>query len=211
MKLEEVLGKYGVPDPKIVGKLPRGGTSLDFVGHADVTKMLLEISTEWTWEPVAFDNDGLPAYRVENGMAHMAGWMTIHGVRRLGIGSVQASKPDLLKELVSDFIRNAAMRFGVCLALWTKQEWESDDTSAKTQGGSKVVAPKVAKVETPAKPEEDNALTQQQVKQFVDACDKVNLDPAIVASKAQLNWDGEILQSQLPLLRDAFASLKAGL
>jgi hypothetical protein len=211
MKLEEVLGKYGVPDPKIVGKLPRGGTSLDFVGHADVTKMLLEISTEWTWEPVAFDNDGLPAYRVENGMAHMAGWMTIHGVRRLGIGSVQASKPDLLKELVSDFIRNAAMRFGVCLALWTKQEWESDDTSAKTQGGSKVVAPKVAKVETPVKPEEDNALTQQQVKQFVDACDKVNLDPAIVASKAQLNWDGEILQSQLPLLRDAFASLKAGL
>lgn len=211
MKLEEVLGKYGVPDPKIVGKLPRGGTSLDFVGHADVTKMLLEISTEWTWEPVAFDNDGLPAYRVENGMAHMAGWMTIHGVRRLGIGSVQASKPDLLKELVSDFIRNAAMRFGVCLALWTKQEWESDDTSAKTQGGSKVVAPKVAKVEPPAKPEEDNALTQQQVKQFVDACDKVNLDPAIVASKAKLNWDGEILQSQLPLLRDAFASLKAGL
>lgn len=211
MKLEEVLSKYGVPDPKIVGKLPRGGTSLDFVGHADVTKMLLEISTEWTWEPVAFDNDGLPAYRVENGMAHMAGWMTIHGVRRLGIGSVQASKPDLLKELVSDFIRNAAMRFGVCLALWTKQEWESDDTSAKTQGGNKVVAPKVAKVETPAEPEEDKALNQQQVKQFVDACDKVGLDPAIVASKAQLNWDGEILQSQLPLLRDAFASLKAGL
>jgi hypothetical protein len=211
MKLEEVLGKYGVPDPKIVGKLPRGGTSLDFVGHADVTKMLLEISTEWTWEPVAFDNDGLPAYRVENGMAHMAGWMTIHGVRRLGIGSVQASKPDLLKELVSDFIRNAAMRFGVCLALWTKQEWESDDAPAKAQVGSKAAVPKVAKVETPAEPEADKALTQSQVKQFVDACDKIGLDPAIVASKAQLNWDGVIMQSQLPLLRDAFTILKTGL
>ena len=207
MKLEEVLGKYGVPDPKIVGKLPRGGTSLDFVGHADVTKMLLEISAEWTWEPVAFDNDGLPAYRVENGMAHMAGWMTIHGVRRLGIGSVQASKPDLLKELVSDFIRNAAMRFGVCLALWTKQEWESDD-APKVAVGSKAVAPKVAKVETPAEPEADKALTQSQVKQFVDACDKIGLDPAIVASKAKLNWDGIIMQSQLPLLRDAFTALK---
>ena len=23
MKLEEILGKYGVPDPKIVGKLPK--------------------------------------------------------------------------------------------------------------------------------------------------------------------------------------------
>jgi len=211
MKLEEVLGKYGVPDPKIVGKLPRGGTSLDFVGHADVTKMLIEIDSEWTWEPVAFDANGLPAYRVENGMAHMAGWMTIHGVRRLGIGSVQASKPDLLKELASDFIRNAAMRFGVCLALWTKQEWESDDAPAKTQVGSKAVTPKVAKVETPAEVEPDKALTQQQVKQFVDACDKVGLDPAIVASKAQLNWDGVIMQSQLPLLRDAFTILKTGL
>ena len=38
MKLEEILGKYGVPDPKIVGKLPKAGMQLDFVGHADVTK-----------------------------------------------------------------------------------------------------------------------------------------------------------------------------
>lgn len=214
MKLEEILGKYGVPDPKIVGKLPRGGTSLDFVGHADVTKMLLEISTEWTWEPVAFDNDGLPAYRVENGMAHMAGWMTIHGVRRLGIGSVQASKPDLLKELVSDFIRNAAMRFGVCLALWTKQEWETDEVAGKPQTNSKPAHPRATKPAevspVTAEPEADKPLTQQQVKQFVDACDKVGLDPAIVASKAQLNWDGVILQSQLPLLRDAFTILKTG-
>jgi hypothetical protein len=215
MKLEEVLGKYGVPDPKIVGKLPRGGTSLDFVGHADVTKMLLEISTEWTWEPVAFDNDGLPAYRVENGMAHMAGWMTIHGVRRLGIGSVQASKPDLLKELVSDFIRNAAMRFGVCLALWTKQEWETEEVAGKPQTNSKPAHPRATKPAevspVTAEVEADKALTQQQVKQFVDACDKVGLDPAVVASKAKLNWDGEILQSQLPLLRDAFTILKTGL
>jgi hypothetical protein len=123
MKLEEIISNYGVPDPKLVGKLPRGGMSLDFVGHADVTKMLIEVDPEWSWEPVAFDTDGLPAYRVENGMAHMAGWLTIHGVRRLGIGSVMHNKPDLLKELCSDFIRNASMRFGICLSLWTKQEW----------------------------------------------------------------------------------------
>jgi hypothetical protein len=124
MKLEEIISNYGVPDPKLVGKLPRGGMSLDFVGHADVTKMLIEVDPEWSWEPVAFDTDGLPAYRVENGMAHMAGWLTIHGVRRLGIGSVMHNKPDLLKELCSDFIRNASMRFGICLSLWTKQEWD---------------------------------------------------------------------------------------
>ena len=126
MKLEEILGKYGVPDPKIVGKLPKAGMQLDFVGHADVTKMLIEIDPEWTWEPTAFDANGLPAYRVENGMAHMAGWLTVQGVRRLGIGSVMHNKPDLLKELISDFIRNSAMRFGICLALWTKQEWDDN-------------------------------------------------------------------------------------
>ena len=214
MKLEEVLGKYGVPDPKIVGKLPKGGIQLDFVGHADVTKMLIEIDPTWTWEPVAFDDNGLPAYRVENGMAHMAGWLTLHGVRRLGIGSVQASKPDLLKELCSDFIRNASMRFGVCLSLWTKQEWDSDEVAGKPQTNSKPAHPRATKPAevspVTAEPEADKPLTQQQVKQFVDACDKVGLDPAIVASKAQLNWDGVILQSQLPLLRDAFTILKTG-
>jgi hypothetical protein len=109
MKLEEIISNYGVPDPKLVGKLPRGGMSLDFVGHADVTKMLIEVDPEWSWEPVAFDTDGLPAYRVENGMAHMAGWLTIHGVRRLGIGSVMHNKPDLLKELFLPFLRLLAL------------------------------------------------------------------------------------------------------
>ena len=212
MKLEEVLGKYGVPDKSLIGKLPRGSSFLDFVGHADVTKMLIEIDSEWTWEPTAFDVNGLPAYRVENGMAHMAGWLTLHGVRRLGIGSVQASKPDLLKELVSDFIRNSAMRFGICLSLWTKQEWDDVAPSA-TPSKPTIKVETVTKVSKPAPVKEeaieaDKALTSAQVKQFVDACDKIGLDPAIVASKAKLNWDGEIMQSQLPLLRDAFTALK---
>ena len=43
MKLGEIISKYGVPDPKIVGKLPKAGMSLDFVGHADVVKALCEI------------------------------------------------------------------------------------------------------------------------------------------------------------------------
>jgi hypothetical protein len=73
MKLEEIISKYGVPDPKIVGKLPKGGMQLDFVGHADTQKALSEIDPTWTMEPTAFDEFGLPAFRVENGMAHMAG------------------------------------------------------------------------------------------------------------------------------------------
>jgi hypothetical protein len=175
--LHEVLTKYGVPDPKIVGKLPKGGAQLDFVGHADVTKMLIEIDPMWTWEPVAFDADGLPAYRVENGMAHMSGWLVINGVRRLGIGSVMHNKPDLLKELVSDFIRNAAMRFGVCLSLWTKQEWE--DIPNKNAP----VQPKVAPVTA------DTPLQKTQINQFVKACEKANIKAEDVATRANVELE----------------------
>ena len=46
-KLLDVLNKYAVPDPKIVGKLPKGGQQLSFVGHADITKMLIEVDSSW--------------------------------------------------------------------------------------------------------------------------------------------------------------------
>ena len=202
MKLEEIIGKYGVPDPKIVGKLPKGGMQLDFVGHADVTKMLIEIDPEWTWEPTAFDANGLPAYRVENGMAHMAGWLTILGVRRLGVGSVMHNKPDLLKELISDFIRNAAMRFGVCLALWTKQEWEDVSHTPSTPVAKP--AP-VAKVE-PAKPS-DPLVSMDNIKRFVDACKGAGLDHEQIAKSAKIDL-ADLKESQMPALREAFAKAK---
>jgi hypothetical protein len=202
MKLEEIIGKYGVPDPKIVGKLPKGGMQLDFVGHADVTKMLIEIDPEWTWEPTAFDANGLPAYRVENGMAHMAGWLAILGVRRLGVGSVMHNKPDLLKELISDFIRNAAMRFGVCLALWTKQEWEDVSHTPSTPVAKP--AP-VAKVE-PAKPS-DPLVSMDNIKRFVDACKGAGLDHEQIAKSAKIDL-ADLKESQMPALREAFAKAK---
>jgi hypothetical protein len=196
MKLEEIIGKYGVPDPKLVGKLPRGGQSLDFVGHADITKMLIEVDSEWTWEPVAFDSDGLPAYRVENGMAHMAGWMTIHGVRRLGIGSVMANKPDLFKELASDYLRNAAMRFGFCLSLWTKQEWEDVSHAPSTS----VAKPASAKTVDPL-------VSMDNIKRFSEACTKEGLDPDVVAKSAKIDLS-DLKESQMPVLREAFTKAK---
>ena len=202
MKLEEIISKYGVPDPKIVGKLPKGGMQLDFVGHADVTKMLIEIDPEWTWEPTAFDTNGLPAYRVENGMAHMAGWLTILGVRRLGIGSVMHNKPDLLKELISDFIRNASMRFGVCLSLWTKQEW--DDVSYTSSTPAPKPAP-VAKVQ-PAKPS-DPLVSMDNIKRFVDACKAAGLHHEKIAKSAGVDL-ADLTESKMPALREAFAKAK---
>jgi hypothetical protein len=193
MELKEIIQKYGVPDKSIVGKLPKGGIQLDFVGHADVTKMLIEIDPEWTWEPSAFDADGLPAYRVENGMAHMAGWLTLCGVRRLGVGSVMHNKPDLLKELVSDFIRNAAMRFGVCLSLWTKQEWEDVAPSAPSK-------PIVVKEANPK-------VSADNVERFKKACADAGLIADQVAANANVDL-GNLRESDMIALRVAFKDLK---
>jgi len=202
MKLEEIISKYGVPDPKIVGKLPKGGMQLDFVGHADTQKALSEIDPTWSMEPVAFDEFGLPAFRVENGMAHMAAWMTLLGVRRLGVGSVMHNKPDLYKELLSDALRNCAMRHNVYLSLWTKSEW--DDVSYTSSTPLVKPAP-VAKVE-PVKPT-DPLVSMDNIKRFVDACKGVGLDHEQIAKSAKIDL-ADLKESQMPALREAFAKAK---
>ena len=121
--LREVLEKYRTPDPKIVGKLPKGGVTLSFVGHGAITEILIQVDPLWSWEPLEI-RDGRPMIHVENGMATMWGRMTIHGKSMLGVGSVRADKPEYQKEIIGDFLRNASMRFGVCLALWQKGEAE---------------------------------------------------------------------------------------
>ena len=50
----------------------------------------------------------------------------------LGVGSVRADKQELDKELVGDFLRNAAMRFGIALSLWSKQDWSDNTTIVRT-------------------------------------------------------------------------------
>jgi hypothetical protein len=203
MELSEILTKYGVPDPKIVGKLPKGGIQLDFVGHADTQKALTEIDPTWSMEPVAFDSDGLPAYRVENGMAHMACWMTLLGVRRLGIGSVMHNKPDLLKELLSDAIRNCAMRHNVYLSLWTKSEWDDVDNHKPAPANKPVpkTAPKPA-------PTADGFISNEQRQQLQAACAKAGIAPEVMAQNAGLDWNGDIKDSDIPALRAAFKELK---
>lgn len=47
--------------------------------------------------------------------------LTVGGVTRLGYGSDDDRGPDHDKKLTSDAIRNAAMRFGVALDLWSKE------------------------------------------------------------------------------------------
>jgi len=199
MKLEDILTKYAVPDPSIVGKLPRGGIQLDFVGHAEINRILIDIDPMWSWEPCGWDN-GRPAIHEANGMAVMWGKLTILDKTMLGVGSVRSDKPDLDKELIGDFLRNASMRFGICLSLWSKSEWDDKSAVAGKPHAGKAVASTVTDDTAP--------LTKTQVKQFVDACEKAGLTPNAVAQKAGLDWAGQILQKDLSTLRTAFTEMK---
>ena len=207
-KLRQVLKDYAVPDPKIVGKLPKGNIQLDFVGHADITRILIEIDPNWRWVPCGWDN-GRPAIHVENGMATMWGELQLLGQARLGVGSVRADKADLDKELVSDFLRNAAMRYGICLALWTKQEWDDLNPDAPRPAPKPTKAAETIERVAKKAAAKDGAspLSPDQIAQFRSACDKKGLDPDTVAANAGLK-DGEPwLESHLPALRAAFKEL----
>lgn len=209
MELSEILTKYAVPDPKIVGKLPKGGTQLDFVGHADITRLLLEIDPTWRWVPIAWDN-GRPAIHVENGMATMWGELTLLGQARLGVGSVRADKVDLDKELVGDFLRNASMRFGICLSLWTKQEWDDlGDTPKKPVPTNKPAAkPAPAVAPTPAPVLSEEILSAKQREDFEKACKDKGFSTIMVAQRAGLKWDNSVKVSDLPALRAAWHDFK---
>jgi hypothetical protein len=98
-------------------------THLSYVGHAAVTDRLLSIDPHWSWEPVAFDDQGLPAFDARKNL-----WikLTVCGVTRYGVGDGSS-----VKECIGDAIRNAAMRFGVALDLWSKDELEQVTTGAE--------------------------------------------------------------------------------
>lgn len=115
-------------EPWQIGKLPKAGTFLDFVGHGFVTDRLLQVDPAWTWEPLGYDEQGLPAFvRDQNGNP-TALWirLTVLGVTKIEVGSV-SSGFDREKQLVSDALRRAAMRFGVALDLWCNGSGEEPD------------------------------------------------------------------------------------
>jgi hypothetical protein len=108
-----------VPFPREqVGKLPKGGITLDFVGHGWLTQRLLDADPFWNWEPVALDDRGLPLLDEFGGL-----WirLTVCGVTRLGYGDAGGRKGNnAVKEAIGDALRNAGMRFGLALDLWCK-------------------------------------------------------------------------------------------
>jgi hypothetical protein len=127
-KCAECGGYHGLP-----------AVHLDYVGHAALTDRLLDTDLEWSWEPVGFTPEGLPALDKNGGL-----WikLTVCGVTRFGYGSADGkSGGDAMKELIGDALRNAAMRFGAALDLWHKgdlhveEEDKGDGSDASTPRG----------------------------------------------------------------------------
>jgi hypothetical protein len=91
---------------------------LDYVGHAALTKRLLEADESWNWEPMGVSDNGLPVLDQNGGL-----WirLTVCGVTRPGYGDAQGkSGGNAVKEAIGDALRNSAMRFGAALGLWHK-------------------------------------------------------------------------------------------
>ncbi len=122
-----------------VGKLPKGGVTLDYVGHGAVTHRLLDVDAEWSWEPMALDASGLPLFTCDAQGNPIAFWirLTVAGVTRLGCGTCRSGQFDAEKVLIGDAIRNAAMRFGVALDLWVRGHAEDDEkhTTSDSRSG----------------------------------------------------------------------------
>ena len=107
---------------------------LDYVGHAALTDRLLDADINWTWEPMAHDEFGLPKFDTDGGL-----WvrLTVCGQTRIGYGNAEKSSwksaGDREKEVIGDALRNAAMRFGAALELWHKGDLHADEEPTLTQ------------------------------------------------------------------------------
>jgi hypothetical protein len=144
------LAQLRVPfPPEQVGKLPKGGTTLDFVGHGFITARLLDVDPLWTWEPFALDEAGLPLLDETGGL-----WirLTVCGVTRIGYGDAGGRKGNnAVKEAIGDALRNAGMRFGLALDLWTRGDPDAPQPpTAKEKAQNALLAVCKRKKLTPA-------------------------------------------------------------
>jgi len=134
--LRQLLAEWASPPAEMVDVLPKGGVSLKYLDHAHVTRALLECDPTWYWEPIAMDIEtALPVLDRDSDGRPIGLWIYLHvcGVRRPGYGSIEyrevrgdqsPSADNAIKMIISDALKNAAMRFGVALNLWGKDHEE---------------------------------------------------------------------------------------
>ncbi|MET7713760.1 hypothetical protein [Streptomyces sp. NPDC005407] len=101
-------------------KVTEAHICLKYIGHAEATNRLLNVDPFWDWKPLALDQNSLPQYDGHRGL-----WirLTVCGVTRIGYGDATGKDgANAVKEIIGDAIRNAGMRFGMALNLWTSSD-----------------------------------------------------------------------------------------
>lgn len=136
---------------------------LEYVGHAALTKRLLDTDIGWSWEPVAVDEHGLPRFDADGGL-----WikLTVCGMTRLGYGQAVTNKyaeiGQRIKEIIGDAMRNAGMRFGMALELWHKGDFETEDPIEQQSEGKKKDGIQMPKSAGKTKPVESSVAQSAQ-------------------------------------------------
>ena len=151
-------------DGKYCGGYHSLSIHLDYVGHAALTDRLLEVDPEWSWEPLAIGENGLPVFDKDGGL-----WirLSICGVTRLGYGDSQGKAGgNAIKEAIGDALRNAGMRFGAALDLWHKGDLHD---AAEEQGQNTAPAdPAPARTLNRAPAISDEVMSEWQTQ--IDEC-----------------------------------------
>jgi hypothetical protein len=127
-ELKAVRDRLRAPFPKEqIGRLPATSKrpALDYVGHAAVTDRLNLVVPDWSYT--------IDAESAVDGSYWIRGTMTIGEVSRPEFGD----GPDP-KQALGNFIRRAAMRFGVALDLWSREELESSPAAGPASAGAGV-------------------------------------------------------------------------
>lgn len=160
---------------------------LSYVGHAALTSRLLDVDPLWNWEPFAVDDNGSPKLDKDGGM-----WikLTVCGLTRLGYGDAEGKTgANATKERIGDALRNAAMRFGAALDLWSKADLsiipEEEQDKDKTKKDQKPPQNKDAvKDKSPSLPGRE---ILDQWLNFIDAYTKATLDIFLA------DWDSKVM------------------
>lgn len=210
---------------KAVGKLPKpykadsprgncnecGGwhglpaVHLDYVGHAATTDRLLSVDPEWTWRP--FTQDELLCLPPKLRDAGLWIHLTVCGVTRPGVGDGKSAK-----ECIGDAIRNAAMRFGVALDLWAKEDLHDISAEQEAEPVAPAEVPEAYqtrehKVSAPMKPATRGALFALFTERGItDKAEQLRGINHIVARDEPLTSRGDLTEAEARMVIDVLKS-----
>ncbi len=173
---------------RMISRINKGNHTEDYVNHAAVTDRLNTECPGWFNSQPEF---------IWDQQGHIVGVvcsMTIGNVTRWEVGDADGkSNPgDEAKKAMSDWIKRAAMRFGVALDLWSKVELErSAQVAASAAPGESTVTESKGKVtSSPSEPRGAEAAAQNAASPSQSAAKGVAADATPAGENASSSGEG---------------------